>query len=345
MKNTFTYKTLKKLLKQRKKGKVHIENDFLREALEGYEIFPESLNNFQKLRKKALIKQGFKPRFFYPVFSVVLVSIISIALLFFNGKRQDKNSSLFSAQKKQEKNSPSTTYNEFNHFKTLSTEENHYSNPYQKPQFQNKEKIDDCIKAIPLSNCSIKIMPDSSLDNKQHKIIYLGDFKCIDYTYPKNYLPTKPLAAFPGLDAMHENYERRNSLSGNLIAWEIIPYKDYLKMAFDYLKNQKFNKALMHLNTINHQYPNDLNALFYSAYIYYLKEDFDKALILFKELTEKDKLYFDQEAMWYLALSHEKLGHYDEAENLFLQIHQENNFYGDAAAEKISSNHNFCKNP
>jgi tetratricopeptide (TPR) repeat protein len=336
MKNKFTYKELKKILKQRKKGEIHIENEFLRDAVEGYEIFPNSLKQFPKLLRKALKKQGFKPRFFHPFLSISIFTIISIGLFFFNGELQEERESLHTAKKKQEKIIQISEYKDIN---LINIDKNNKSTPSPKTIFQLKKKNHkDMITSIPLSNCSISMSPDSCLDNKRHKIIYLGDFKCIDYRYPKNNLPTKPLAAFPGLDPMHENYERQNALPEDIIEWEIIAYKDYLIIAFDYLQKQQYDKALSFFKNIQHQYPSDLNALFYSAYTYYLKEEYGKALTLFKSISEQDKGYFDQEALWYVALCYEKLGYFEEAKQIFIKISEEKAFYSEVASQKINQN-------
>ena len=331
MKNKFTYKYLKKILKQRENGEIHIENEFLRDAVEGYEIVPNSINQFPRILRKALKKLGFKPSLFYPI-----LTIISIGLFFFNGELQQERKSIDLAIKKQAK---TTHISEDKRIKLFNFGNNHSLTLPKNNFIQNeKKKHKDVITSIPLSNCSISISPDSSLDNKRHRIIYLGDFKCIDYRYPKNNLPTKPLAAFPGLDPMHENYERQNALPEDIIEWEIIAYKDYLKMAFDYLQNQEYNKALNLFKNIQHQYPSDLNALFYSAYTYYLKEEYGKALTLFKSISEQDKDYFDQEALWYVALSYEKLGYFEEAKQIFIKISEEKAFYSEVASQKINQN-------
>ena len=55
-------------------------------------------------------------------------------------------------------------------------------------------------------------------------------------------------------------------------------------------------------------------------------------------ISEQDKDYFDQAALWSVALSYEKLGYFEEAERIFLKISEQKAFYSEVATQKINQN-------
>lgn len=339
MNKIYTYKHLKKLLKKANATNMQnsIDNDFLRDAMEGYKTNTDSFKQFPRILKSIYKQQGLHLGFFYlltkVIYSFVLIVSVGILIYFASNTRIPENKTCYSK---------STTdkdilFSQKQNGEIIMEKKINSSTEIEHNETYNIKHKRFKINYIPLSDPAIDIPIDYSIPKIHLKIIYLEDFKVIDYHYPKNTIPCKAISTNHGLDPMHENYEHQNDNDlTDLLNWEIIPYKEFLSMTLSFIHHNQYNKALQYFNTILEQYPNDLNAWFYSSYVYFLKANYEKALEGFIYVNNKDNECFNQEARWYMALCFEKLNQQEKANEIFTEIVSEEGFYSEAARNKLN---------
>ncbi len=112
-----------------------------------------------------------------------------------------------------------------------------------------------------------------------------------------------------------------------------VPYVNYLSnIQFDFSHN-KFKKALKGYQKILEQYPNDLNAHFYSAICYYNLNQSEKALSHLQVVKTHRFDTFRQEGDWYKASVLYDLGRKEESIELLDYIIKKEGFYANQAKE------------
>jgi tetratricopeptide (TPR) repeat protein len=342
MNKIYTYRYLKTILKKFKAGdsakmQNSIDNDFLRDAMQGYSKHPKSFKQFPRILKGIYKQQGLHLGFSYVLTKAIYTIIIAVSVWFAahyinnnNAILEEKTSYSMSSTEKEieisKKYLPEVV--EANEYISQETTTAHvYNITHERFSISN----------IPLSDPEIPFSIDSNLQNIQLKIIFLEEFKVIDYRYPKNAIPFQTISNNHGLDPMHENYENKNENGfTDLLSWEIIPYKEYLSMPLLSIHSKEYDKALQYFNIILKQYPSDLNAWFYSSYVHFQKGNYSKALEGFSYVSNKDNECFDQEAIWYMALCFEKLNQQGKADKIFTEIVSEEGFYSEAANNKLN---------
>jgi len=166
------------------------------------------------------------------------------------------------------------------------------------------------------------------------KEIYLNDLKLVDYSKYRSSstIETKQfvLTGTPA-DLEGENSENYTS------EWKTIqqPYSIYLENSMYYFNNGEYKKALSRFETILNQYPADVNANFYSGLCFYNFGEFEKAVANFSKCIEGDFKNFDEEALWLMANSYEKMNRGEESKKLYLEISKANGFYAQQAKKKL----------
>ena len=339
MKKIYTYRYLKTLLKRSEnsaKMQNSIDNDFLRDAMHGYSKYPKSFKQFPRILKGIYKQQGLHLGFSYvftkAIYTVIVAISVGVAVYYASNNTilEEKTSYCKSSTEKEieisKKYLPEVVEIN-NNYSPKTTEATVYNITHERFSISN----------IPLSDPEIPFSIDSNLQNIHLKIIFLEEFKVIDYRYPPNAIPCKTISTNHGLDPMHENYENKNDNDfTDLLSWEIIPYKEYLSKPLLSIHNKEYDKALQYFNTILKQYPSDLNAWFYSSYVHFQKGNYPKALDGFSYVSIKDNECFDQEAIWYMALCFEKLNQQEKADKIFTEIVSEEGFYSEAAKNKLN---------
>lgn len=161
------------------------------------------------------------------------------------------------------------------------------------------------------------------------KEIYLSELKFIDFRSIRT-TPITTRGVF--LSGTEAGYENRDSESSAL-PWETIEvnYHDYLSKTAIYIKEGKWNLAIPRLEKILEQYPTDENGLFYLGFCYFQTHNYTEALPRFVASGESFRQNFYEESLWYSYLSNKKLGNTIKAEQLRIQIIEENGFYAKQA--------------
>ena len=114
-----------------------------------------------------------------------------------------------------------------------------------------------------------------------------------------------------------------------------IPYKDFLMEGLTKFAKNDYKGALGHLLTIQQQYPDDVNASFYSGLCYYNLGKTRQAITMFDKTIGNSISTFKEESEWYKSLSLLEDGKKSDAKELMKKIESEGGFYEKAAREKL----------
>jgi hypothetical protein len=163
---------------------------------------------------------------------------------------------------------------------------------------------------------------------------YLHNLKLLDYRKyrSKNHIPTEEVF----LNGTSADLEDANSFREE--DWESreIPYVNYLEKTMSYFSKGQYKRTLNRLEHILQTYPDDLNALFYAGLIQYNLDNAEQAFQLFKQCTEHKYSNFNEEALWYCALSRIRQKEKAQAIQILEKIEAEKGFYANQAKKLLS---------
>ena len=169
---------------------------------------------------------------------------------------------------------------------------------------------------------------------KKIKEIYFHTFKLVDYRTIRN----KPSISTQQLNltGTAANIEKQDAKSEE-VQWRTIdvPYIDYINKSMQYMDKGSLKNALARFDVILTSYPDDINAQFYAGFALYNLNEFEKATHKFFDVLQNGISNFDEEAMWYLALSYEKAGQSNKANEVFKTIAASESFYAGMAKNKL----------
>ena len=156
----------------------------------------------------------------------------------------------------------------------------------------------------------------------------------MDYRVLRN----KPTVGTEQLDltGTPANMEDTNSLEEEPLVRKVdIPYYDYIDKTMYLLNKGNLKKALNRFDVILKTYDDDINALFYSGFVFYNLGEYEEATGFFNKALRSDIANFDDEAYWYLGLCFEKLKKMDKAREIFQTISTSTSFYSKEALKKL----------
>jgi TolA-binding protein len=168
--------------------------------------------------------------------------------------------------------------------------------------------------------------PRQRLPRQNRQLYYLHDLKIV---HPKELRPsTDPFELLTGIPA--NTNDRAND--DDRYRMRYLPYMDH---ALGHYTHGRFSMCLAELTELLDQYPDDPNAIFYSALCRYHLGHYDRASKLFNRAATHSIDVFIQEAQWYNALSLEAAGRKEAARHLFDRIQKEGGFYAEKATAKL----------
>lgn len=165
--------------------------------------------------------------------------------------------------------------------------------------------------------------------------IYLEDFKLIDYsTSNRDEIQTKRLILYGTPADQEEKLEVTDQFN-----WEnySVSYNEFMDKTMLLLSNNNYKMAVSRLKLVATQFPMDLNAHFYLGFSYYNLGLYHDASNQFDICLQGSITNFDQEALWFKALSLEQSGKKTEAKQLFRKITNEKGFYSEEARKKLNN--------
>jgi hypothetical protein len=111
-------------------------------------------------------------------------------------------------------------------------------------------------------------------------------------------------------------------------------YIEFLGKAMEVFSKNDYKKSLWYFKTILANYPDDVNALFYSGISWFQLKEYDNATTAFQKVVVAPFSNFNEEADWHTALSLLKQHRKEAAETKFAEIIRSNGFYA-AQARKL----------
>lgn len=327
-------------------------NEFENEALKGFALFPDGINDIPEIDKS--IKTNFgnnisiTRKYFYIATPIVIVSLM-VLLYFLNESSKNtinKKSNLV-------ENNLNTLKIDTHKINNINKEiENAIVNSESEQINSIKAKTDqksvtDFEKIKPLETISnvkvssIKNENDSS-GNKLftafiHMITdYMYDFKVIDYSKIYNNKIKTDIFETGSISAKFENKLNNTDDNSNNLSANYVRYKDFLSETMGKLSANSYKNALQDYIIIIQHFPKDQNANFYGGLCYYNLGLFEKAIEFFDVIIESNVAVFYQEAKWYKANSLLNSNKIKEAKKEFKEIVSIKGFYAERAIEKLS---------
>jgi TolA-binding protein len=169
---------------------------------------------------------------------------------------------------------------------------------------------------------------------RQAKEIYLNQLKAIDYSIyrQKQSIPIEQII----LTGTPANIGDEQFIQEDPVKKTVqIPYMDYLSKTLALINKGKWKQALTRLQEITNNYPEDLNARFYAGWCQYNLQDYQSASTSFSACLQLEFSNFNEEALWYLALSKKANNEHDNAKALFIQIKDYHGYYSKAAEREL----------
>jgi TolA-binding protein len=329
-----------------------LQDPFLADALEGYELFPDELNNLQKTQKEFSETKfkGNNASISTKVFLGIAASISILAVVYFT-----MPSSVVEA----DKNPVEEAFKELELIE-ITQDQQEVLEKVELPEIteDSDHEVEISLPAIPKS-FSDKIEPmaqkiiledfteatkadkrPDKISKMNFQIDYVHELKIADYTKDasriSNKIDVQPKFNISEYSEMETKAaaKNKNSLSSEFTATEV-PYNEFLSQTLKAFIKKDFGQTISNFKQILNKYPDDVNAIFYSGLCYFNLADYENAISQFKKAHEHRFNVFEEEALWYLALTYEKSGNTPEAMNLLQKIIQEDGFYSEKAANKL----------
>ncbi len=165
------------------------------------------------------------------------------------------------------------------------------------------------------------------------KMLYIKNLKAVDYSdFYTNHIAKKEWL-MTGITADKEDEKSDGAFNEQITKY--IPYKEFLIESLTKFSKNDFKGSVTNLLIILQQYPDDINAAFYSGLCYYNLGKQRQAIAMFDKAISNSITTFREESEWYKCLSLIENGQREEAKVILKNIAGENGFYAKAAREKL----------
>jgi len=138
-----------------------------------------------------------------------------------------------------------------------------------------------------------------------------------------------------GLPADKEKVGGEQETNLHKLQQKQIPYNTYLSEVQTHFRKNQYQKAIEGYTYILTQYPDDLNAHFYSAICYYNLGELQQALSHLEIVLVHPYNTFREEGEWYKSLVLYEMGKEKEAKQLWTIIAKKKGFYAEQAKQKL----------
>ncbi len=179
----------------------------------------------------------------------------------------------------------------------------------------------------------IEVKENKKIVESNVKMLYIKNLKAVDYSILYTNHIAKKEWILTGTTADKETSVSEGVMAEHIIKY--IPYKDFLIEGLTKFSKNDYKGALGHLLTIQQQYPDDVNASFYSGLCYYNLGKTRNAITMFDKTIGNSITTFKEESEWYKSLSLLEDGKKSDAKELMKKIESEGGFYAKAAREKL----------
>lgn len=307
------------------------DDSFENDALEGWGnpiLKTERLNHLDKKFKKS---KGIAAKYLY--LFIASSAIIALVLLFvLQGKSSvqkdiKKSTSKIFVNKKgfiKLKQKVEIEVNKIREIKPKKIISDFHSKAIFDSIDQNESELKNFeLTKLPI-NKAYKIEPKSNVRSNIGIETYIQNLKVIDYRNYRNRPTNKLTLPVSGIPAENEINLTRSKEEKSTVEQS---YISYLEKCLKLFNSSIFKKAIFHFDQILETYPDDVNALFYSALCYYNLQEYENCEKQLNKLQNSRFTNFDQERQWYLLLTFKALNRKDSFEKLKEIIIRENGFY------------------
>lgn len=310
-----------------------IDNEFDRDALDGWSDNQVAITQFKSLDNKIKIKGWLK--LILP--SVIITSGSIVALFIYLNSSESNENKLVETKKPSKPINTTISKDSISSFTELPTKmqikpSKIKSDFEEKKLFQtnensNQNELNRESLRLPIKNVD-KINNAISKRENLAKETFLNDLKVIDYRIYRIRPIEQKINELGGTPADREKNYNESTNKENSIEYT---YYSYLDKTLKYFNKNKFRIALNRFETILETYPDDANALFYGAICLFNLNQFELCENRLTQLENNRFTNFDQEKQWYLLLVYKSLDNKNSFEMLKEKIILENGFYSKSA--------------
>lgn len=177
-----------------------------------------------------------------------------------------------------------------------------------------------------LSSTEFQQKIDYSVKKAKTKALGYFGFLAVDYSqiYTSQISTETNLG---GTDASKANLKANSSAPDNGTEKVTYSYKEFLKKTCYLMQQRSFEQAIAHFTLILEEFPNDVNAEFYLGYCAYELGNYQEAIPFFEKARANSFDFFEEDAHWFLANSHENIGNRNQANKLYKEIQEKGGYY------------------
>ncbi len=162
-------------------------------------------------------------------------------------------------------------------------------------------------------------------------LLFPHDLKLV---HPEELYPYEP-GVFLEMQSVSAAYPDRKTEQSNSEKQRSMAYTVYMDRALGQFSDADHRACLKSLNFLLEQYPNDVNALFYAGLCSYNLALYERARQFLHRAATHQVDSFYEEATWYHALTLDRLGEQEAAQEAFARIAAEQGFYATRAMERL----------
>jgi tetratricopeptide (TPR) repeat protein len=310
------------------------DDPFDNEALEGWSASSVPLESMNSIDRKR-----FKGMHYKFAFTSILFFAVSIGFMYFVTTKNKQPATKKITEIKRPTNKP--IYKDTITAVNLSPEQELIQPKTIKRNFQlKKENNATALATSTQPDLSTQPLPINKANSIPASIkrrvnlakeTYIQDFKVVDYRYYRSRPASNPnKEILTGTPANSEISINTTEESDNIVE---IAYVSFLGKSLKYFSQNKFKDALSRFDLILETYPDDVNALFYSALCLYNLNQFNLCEKRLIELKNAKFTNFDEEQEWYLLLTYYSLHKDQQFLELKTQIVEAGRFYSKKAAK------------
>ena len=196
---------------------------------------------------------------------------------------------------------------------------------------------EQALERLPSSTPPIDAMPDAReraprrAGGSSLQLYFLHGLKLV---HPSELYPREPQVelAAQGVSASYADQQEQQLANKRPVMMQYLAFMD--KALESFIRNDH-KSCLEDLRFLLAQYPSDVNALFYGGLCSYNLGLYGRARDLLFRASTHPIAVFDEEATWYHALTLERMGETEAAQEAFGRIAAQGGFYADRAAGKL----------
>lgn len=309
------------------------ENEFVEEAMEGFDEFPEAVNQIPAFKPKSKI--GYK--WIMAIGGIALLITAAYFIQDYTPKEDNSGMLAITVTKPlidSELEPLEKVIAKVESEKSIKPQDTKALIPKTVKENKSPEATKEVIKKrevfeIPrmeLNPIELEEKATYTLKRARTKAIGFYTFLAVDYSkIYNNSIPVLP--TYSGTDASFAN---KNNLSVEMSdgkTQSTVSYKTFLKQSLFLMKNKEYDKSISNFKVILTNFPGDVNAEFYIGYAKFYQGKYEEAIPYFNKAMNNAFDFFMEDAEWFKANSLQKLGKLKKAQIIYNSIKKKGGYY------------------